>query len=254
MGNRLEMQLRLFSLASKNKIVRRLLLYWGLVGLVFLAGLLFWVPAVKQTRQEWQQWRLKQKILRQKTEELAVLQNWDWQSLKNSLLWVQRAFPRQTDIASVLFALDAPCQRNGFLIESLRFDLGQIETATPSARKKSAPATARLDLEIVGERKNLLPFLKDLETNLPLLQPIEFSFDSQGKDAKLLRLRLSVRLYFAGHVARFKAISIKPADFVLTKGEKEVLKKLETFHYSSPQPSLSSSPSANPAGKSNIFY
>jgi hypothetical protein len=116
---------------------------------------------------------------------------------------VDLAIPRQKDISLILFSINSPARKEGFLVNKLEFNLGELKTGIPEdasasallSNKKKAPAIKssrasnnleriNVDLSLVGRQDNLVKLIKDLEKSLPLveLKSLDVSMGNNKED------------------------------------------------------------------------
>jgi len=169
--------------------------------------------------------------------KINLLSNWDWQEVEGKAKLTQLAFPARKDIYLVLFAIQDPCRRNGFVVNKMSFDLGEIETATgsaatsPKADSSSGLESINIELEVFGYQDRLGLLLTGLDESLPLMSIEDFSFFSSVEKSNLVTAKMKLKMFFSPTtVALKKAEQISPKDLEFTQEEIKTISQIENYY------------------------
>jgi hypothetical protein len=180
-------------------------------------------------------------------DKIQLIVSLDEEETQKYMRLVNLAIPRQKDISLILFSINSPARKEGFLIDKLEFNLGELknkaENATSSAllsdrkkklsRVKKSKASNNLerinvDLNLVGRQSNLVKLIRDFEQSLPLLGLK--SLDATIGKSEKISLKMNLTMFFFPEVNLPQLEKIPLDQLALSSGEKEQLDELSQFY------------------------
>lgn len=202
-----------------------------------------------------------------KNEFLAkaqVLSTVELNQLKNYYSLASLAVPENKDVSLALFAFSEPARKNGFFLNELSFDLGEIESekgeeASPAKVKKektdSSTEAVSAAMSLVGSAKNADSLFSDLEKGLPLMQIDKLNY--QSVRGEIVNIDLRVSFFYGQQESLYDINSLKIGELSLSDQELNLLAELAD--YDKQEKVLESLRLSRPAtgngnGRENPFY
>jgi hypothetical protein len=182
--------------------------------------------------------------------------------LKNYYSLASLAVPERKDVSLALFTFSEPARKNGFFLNALSFDLGEIESNQDEEKTitKTKPvgllSTERItaNMSLVGSSQNAGSLFSDLEEGLPLMQIDKLDYVSIRGD--IIDIDLVVSFFYSPEKASYKLDNLKISELSLSNDELELLNNLASFDR---QEKILESlrlarPSTGSGGRKNPFY
>jgi len=161
----------------------------------------------------------------------GLFSGWDWQEVEKTAKLVEFAFPAKKDIYLIIFAVQDPIRRHGFVIEKMSFDMGEVVgEAADRSNSINKPNSIVVNLSVLGREKQLGSLIDDFNKSLPLMSVSDISFSSQG-NSSLVKVQMKLKIYFYPFLEKkidFKKSSLK--NLQLTKEEIKTVSFLQDYY------------------------
>ena len=224
----------------KDPVVRTVFYSFIIFLFIILSTFLILIPRTSAVLKARTSLVRMQNTYKQLQDKVNILYSWNWQDVEEKLKLANTAFPLRKDIYLVIYALQEPCRRNGFVIEEMSFNLGEIEPETDSKEPSSAPKAKtksnldkiKVEMEVLGRESDFIGLLGDLDEGLPLLSISELNYTSKTDQGELISARLSLELHLATaeeeKVVLNEKFNTKQLEF--TAAELETFEKIENYY------------------------
>ncbi len=176
------------------------------------------------------------KTVKEKRDEFVskvqILSTIEEGELKNYYALASLAVPENKDVSLALFAFSEPARKNGFFLNELSFNLGQIEAINEDDSKQQEtssldPEKIAANMSLVGSADRTDVLLADLEKGLPLMQVDKFEY-TQVREG-MANIDLSISFFYSSEKAAYRLEDLKIAELSLSDSEQDLLKNLAGF-------------------------
>ena len=167
--------------------------------------------------------------LNTQTQQLIQKRNYllsiDQDELKKDADFIEKALMPQKNSYLLVGMVSQIAGTYGYQIDSFLINPGEV------AQKDDKPlangvANIPVTMTIVGPSNKYLDFIKGLESSLPVLSLDSFQMTNSGDVTKI---DLAVSAYYAEANSNFDVKNLTLADLTLTKGESDLITKLNQF-------------------------
>ncbi len=218
----------------KDPVGKTIFSLGSLTIVLLFAFFLVVIPRTKEVLSKREELVSLQKKYREIKDKASWLASWDWEESEKKAKLTQLAFPTKKDIYLVIFALQEPCRRNGFLIEKMSFDLGEIESEAATAAATSSTNeldSVKIELAASGRKEGLNSLLNDLDESLPLIAVEDFSFSGSDDSGDLGIATMHLKMFFISRPSELKkADQVSPKDLEFTPQELETIAEIENYY------------------------
>ncbi len=178
---------------------------------------------------------IQSKAVKEKKNEFVskvqVLSAIEESDLNNYYSLASLAVPENKDVSLALFAFSEPARKNGFFLNELSFNLGEVEAMNGDENEKGSVKTNSLEAEkivakmsLVGSSDRLDQLLEGLENGLPIMQIDKFEYNQiRGGVANI---DLNISFFYSSEKAAYKLEELKITELSLSENEQSLLKSL----------------------------
>jgi len=244
--------------------LRKLAIPIGGILLAVFIGVFLVFPRISKVRS---QLAKNQKLLESREDFLQkarLIASLDEEQVKQRASLAALALPKEKDISLILYALSEPARSNGFYIEQLKFNLGEITSSqegSPAENKevkdkavvqKKPVDEVPIEMKVVGSNQRLISFIQSVEKVLPIvgINSFQANYNESGRVSVNLNFYLSI----SSHRASYDPEKLSLADLALSVSEEELLAQLANFKTTSSAASLDLQETLLiPVGRENPF-
>jgi len=246
---------------SKSDLKMLSIPLFSLVACLFLLFFLLipkWKSIGKMAKQS-ESVRVKKDEFVAKVQTLSTIEEGQ---LKTYYSLASLAVPESKDVSLALFAFSEPARKNGFFLNELSFDLGEIEAESEKEETTTKPKTASLlstdrvtaNMSLVGSSQSADSLFSDLEKGLPLMQIDKLDYVLTRGD--VVNIDLTVSFFYSQERTSYKPDDLKISELSLSDNELELLGNLVSFDKQEKvlESLRLSRPATGSGGRQNPFY
>ena len=167
-----------------------------------------------------------------KVQALSAIEEGD---LNNYYALASLAVPENKDVSLALFAFSEPARKNGFFLNELSFNLGEVEATKEDDKqekqvvKKNNLGAEKIaaNMSLVGSADRTDQLLDGLERGLPIMQIDKFEYNQIR--GGVVNIDLAISFFYSSEKAIYRLEDLKIAELTLSDNEQNLLKDLASF-------------------------